>query len=72
MPTFTIDQGSRIKTHFLQTVLNQAADSPVQKALEKNMLDNIQGMCTVQPETIRALNYDTVDDTTTTTTDLNP
>jgi hypothetical protein len=72
MPTFTRDQGSRIKTHILQTVLNQEADSPVQRALEKNMLDNIQGMCTMQRETIRALNYDTIADTTTTTTDLNP
>ncbi len=70
MPTFTRDQGTRIKTHIFETVLGQDPDSPVEMALRKNMLDNIQGICTMQRDVIRTLNYDTVVGTNTTTTDL--
>jgi hypothetical protein len=58
MPTFTRDQGTQIKKHIFQTVLSQVADSPIEKALAKNGLDNIHSICTMQRADIRVLNYD--------------
>jgi hypothetical protein len=72
MPTFTRDQGNRIKAHIFQTVLGQDADGPIERSLHKNGLDNIQAISTMGRDTIRILNFDAVDGTTTTTTDLNP
>jgi hypothetical protein len=72
MPTFTRDQGKRIKDHVFQNVLGQDADSPIERSLNKNMLDNIQAMSTMGRDVIRALNYDTTVGTDTTTKDLNP
>jgi hypothetical protein len=72
MPTFTRAQKGELKKHIFEVILLQVADSPVQKALEKNMLDEVQGICTMTRDMVRALNYDTIVGTNTTTTDLNP
>jgi hypothetical protein len=72
MPTFTRDHGTQIKNHIFQTVLSQDNDSPIERALRKSGLDNIHSICTMQRADVRVLNYDTVAESNTTTTDLNP